>query len=550
MTRHDPRFRATARRYLVVALAFISMQTYASEWMYTVRPGDTLWHVARKYFVNFVYVPRLQALNNIEDPHRLVPGSTLRIPAAWLKSQPVPVRVVEVVGEATASSAGKTSVLKSGDLLQAGAEVTTADGANVVFEFADGSKLILRQDSLLRFDTLSAFSDTGMVDTRARLQRGRVDARVAPLKGAASRYEIHTPAAISAVRGTDYRVSADRDQPVTRAEVLAGNVGVEGGGQSQLVPEGFGTVAEQGKPPQAPRELLNTPDLSTLPTLVERIPLNLEWIPLAGALSYRFQLAAGDDFVLLDDRQAVQAQVRDVRVGDDGEYVVSVRGIDDVALEGLDATHRFTLNARPEAPFAMQPRARAKVRDPLPQFQWSTPQGAVAYRFQLTMDDEFDAPLVDSELDGKAETQPPSPLEPGTYFWRLATRDLSGELGPYGDTQSFTYIPPPPSPDLEAPNVDDKQVTFRWPAAEEGQRFRLQLARNSTFVAPMIDETVSEAEYTLPRPGWGRYYLRVATVDTDGTQGEFGTPQEFKVPFNRWPETSLGIFITLLLLAL
>ena len=384
-----------------VLLGVSSLPLYAQEWVYTVRPGDTLWDLIDKYSVNLIYVPQLQALNKIENPKRIRPGSTLRIPVKWLKSQPVSVTVVSVVGHVMAerSNNPEPTTLRAGDTLAAGDSVTTGSGSNAVFQFADDSQLILRQDSELVFDTLSQYGDTGMVDTRARLQRGRAEAAVGKLIGGGSRYEIHTPAAISAVRGTGYRIGADSEQPVTRTEVLEGNVDVAGGGESQRVPQGFGTVVEKGKPPEPPRELLVAPDLSAMPTLVERVPLKFEWPQLDGAIGYRFQLADREDFaILMDDRQTEQARVHGVAVAADGEYILRIRGFDDAAVEGRDAAHRFTLNARPEPPFPMQPEPDKALRHDRPEFKWSMPLGAVAYRFEMAQNDQFDSLLLDQEI--------------------------------------------------------------------------------------------------------------------------------------------------------
>ncbi len=46
---------------------------------YTVRPGDTLWAIARRYGTT---VTALAAANGIQDPDRICPGQVLRIPGA------------------------------------------------------------------------------------------------------------------------------------------------------------------------------------------------------------------------------------------------------------------------------------------------------------------------------------------------------------------------------------------------------------------------------------------------------------------------------------
>lgn len=52
----------------------------AEDWLYTIRSGDNLWNVAERHLVSMKYVPRLQQLNRIHDPHHIPPGKVIRIP--------------------------------------------------------------------------------------------------------------------------------------------------------------------------------------------------------------------------------------------------------------------------------------------------------------------------------------------------------------------------------------------------------------------------------------------------------------------------------------
>ncbi len=521
-----------------VVLGCLAPTTQAQDWIYTVRPGDTLWDLADKYLTRGVaYTPRLQELNAVADPKRLQPGSRLRFPVRWLKQQPVPVKVISVQGEVTRVRAedGSHTALANDALLHAGDSVITGAEANAVLEFADGSRLTLRGGSHLVLDALSAYGDTGMVDTRTRLQRGRIDNRVAPARGPGSRYEIHTPAAVSAVRGTDFRVSAEIQQPVSRTEVLTGGVAVTGEGRTRRVPASFGVVARAGKPPPPPRRLLERPDVSQLPDKLERVPVNLRWPALPGAVAYRVQVGKQEDFgQLFLDRTVTEPATGGFDLSEDGDYILRLRGVDDVALEGIDAVHRFTLDARPEPPVSVQPNDQVVLRDAQPQFKWSIPENARSYRFQLATTQDFAARVLDLDIEREGNFTPETPLVPGTYYWRLATRDQTGEVGPFGDSRTFTYTPPPPTPTPEPPNLDQSGLTFRWQAGMPGQRYHFQLARDPAFAEMIADEQLQENQFRVVEPTAGRYYMRVATIDTDGFEGEFGTPQHFDVPYSRW----------------
>ncbi len=523
---------------LAVIAALVTGTATAHDYLYTVRPGDTLWDLSEKYIKRGVaYTRRLQELNGVDDPEHLQPGSKLRFPIQWLKIQPAPATVNQVLGSARARTVDseQEQALSEGHKISVGDVVITGEDGNVVVEFADGSRLLIRANSEVVFDSMSVYGDTGMADTRIRLQRGRVGVEAKPARGPGSRYEIHTPAAVSAVRGTDYRVSAEELRPAARTEVLSGIVNVAAEGRSRAVAEKFGVVAEKGTPLAPPRKLLPKPETSGFADHLERLPLEFTWESLRGARAYRVQVADTKDFgTLFVDRTVSKPEIDRIYLERDGDYYVRIRGIDAVGLEGLDAVDKLTLNARPEPPVLLQPVDQILVRSARPEFAWTEPERARAYRLQLSLDKDFISPFVDLEIERLTRFLPSEPLNPGTYFWRLATRDSQLELGPFGDPQSFTYQPPPPSPAAIPPSVTEDALNFRWSAAEGGKRYHLQIAADAQFNDILIDELQSEPAYTLHRPTPGTYYLRVATVEPDGYEGPFSAVQSADVPYEGW----------------
>ena len=60
--------------YLVIGQALVIPTT---ETVYTVQPGDSLWRIAQKYGTS---VDSIASLNNLDDPENISPGDVLRIP--------------------------------------------------------------------------------------------------------------------------------------------------------------------------------------------------------------------------------------------------------------------------------------------------------------------------------------------------------------------------------------------------------------------------------------------------------------------------------------
>jgi hypothetical protein len=337
---------------------------HSEEWLYTVRPGDTLLGISADYLIRTDYWPRLQALNGVADPTRLPPGMKLRVPIPWLKRLPAKARILSAQGQVNAviAATGQTVAVHSGLSLQTGDRLLTGPDGAASLEFRDGSRVLLQADSELRMDALSAYGPTRFADTRIRLQQGRVESQITSRSGAGPRYEISTPAASSAVRGTRYRIGMDPAAATARTEVLEGTVAFEGHRTTRTVEQGFGSLAETGQAPLPPLPLLPPPKLTERPPVVARWPVQLGFFPLRGAVAYRAQIVPADSFKALlldtvlpalksDDREAVEALTLMLNpVGPelpDGDYIARIRGIDDRGLEGRDAQYRFRFHASP-----------------------------------------------------------------------------------------------------------------------------------------------------------------------------------------------------------
>ena len=528
-------------------LALPGATALAEDWIYTVRPGDNLWDLSETHLTSMKYWQPLQRHNNLTDPLHILPGSRLKFPVAWLKHQPSAATVVQLQGAARLISGadGSSKPLGVNTRLFSGDTVQTGPDSNLSIRFADGSELLVLSGSEVVMDSLSAYGVTGMVDTRVRLQGGRVDTRVQPSEGPGSRYHIITPAAVAAVRGTQFRVSADTDRPVARSEVIEGKVGVSGAGARQLVRAGFGTVAAAGRPPQPPRKLLPAPDLTPLPALLDRLPLQFNWVNVDHAAGYRYQIAADKrfDLLLADGTSRQAAATADLP---DGDYVLRVRAIDQDRLEGLDALRSFHVDARPVPPVLIGLGNGTLIRDPQPGFSWSTTATDTGWHFQLARTADFKDLVADQPDLDKPRYQPSQPLAEGDYFWRVATIQDKTDTGPFSDTQDFTFRALPPGPNLAPPEIGEHEMVFHWQAVAGAAQYHFQLAADLDFEDIVSEQTVSEPHAVIVRPIPERYYFRARTVDARGDAGPFGVTYEVSVPpTSYWP--FLMVFFPLLL---
>lgn len=542
-------FGKLAIRWTLCVIGLLAAaSSYSQEWIYAVRPGDNLWELSRRYLKQVSRWADLQELNKIADPQRIPPGTLIRVPIAWLKHQPVPARVVDVRGsvEVTANPHRPPQRLIPGAELHAGACIETDTNSSATIQFADQSLLLIQADSVLVLDTLSAFGQTGMVDTRARLRQGRGESQVVPSKGPASRYQITTPAAVTAVRGTSFRVATTARSDTTRAEVIEGRVEVEGGGVRRLVAAGFGVVAEVGKPPSKPRKLLLPPELGRLPSTVKRLPVAFQWPPVAEARAYRAQIFADATFQSLLLEQHIGRPRVKWDVLPDGDYVLRVRGIDDMGLEGLDAAHRFMLDTGPKPPLPLKPSDGVTLRTLTPQFSWAAPTSAASVRLQLARDASFNDIVLELTGYASASVRPPEALSPGLHYWRLASQRANGDAGPFGAPRRLRLLAVPTQPRVRSPSIEQRTIRTAWAAASHAARYRCQLARTPEFTELVEELVVTKPQChsgTLPP---GAYYLRAQGISDEGITGPFSKVLTVEVT----PPTYLPFVIVALLLLL
>ncbi|KQW01314.1 FecR domain-containing protein [Rhizobacter sp. Root1221] len=506
----------------------------AAEWHYRIARGDTLIGLGHTYLVDPRQWVGLQRLNRITNPYRLVPGSVLRIPMAWVSQRATLAEAAFVKGTATVQHgpAGAAEPLVAGVTLRAGDVLRTGSDGSATVRFADGTRLIVVPDSAIALTHLLAMGKPGIPDISMRLLEGTSELRVPPTSAPTRRVEVRTPAVNLGVRGTEFRAGFDPAEQRSRLEVLDGRVAAEGAGRTVPVDAGLGVVVAAGQSVGAPQALPEVPDLASAPARVERVPLRVAWPAVPGAAAYRAQVfaqGAPDSLLLGGVFVAPEARWADLP---DGAYVMHVRVRAAGGLEGRDALHPFVLKARPEPPFTLRPVPAARSYGDAAALEWARVGVAERYRVQVSARPDFAHPLLDRDDVDTARLA--VPLPPGTYHWRVASVAAGGDRGPFGDALSFEQRPVPASPALEAPQAGPGGLVFRWKAPDPGQTVHYQVATDAAFTQLVADERASTNEGRIPAPAPGTYHLRARTIDTGGFEGPFGAAQQVDVPRSPW----------------
>jgi len=530
------RLRVWLAAALLAVSGAVSAQTQAADadWRYVIQPGDTLITLTEAWLTAPKTWRDLQKLNRVPDPLRLRPGSTLRMPVAWLRREASLAQAVFVRGDVQRQrGAGSEGLerLTVGATLQSGDRIRTGVQSSASLRFADGSRLLIPPESEVTLEQLLVLGRGAIPAVRLGLTKGGADSRVTPNAQRVPLYELRTPHVNLGVRGTEFRVQTAGGQ--SRMQVLSGAVHADG--LDSNVAAGHGLLAEGSARSVAP--LLPAPDLSAMPRNAERLPLRLTWSASpAGAVAWRVQLFPKGDFdrLLLDARVSEPAVAwGEARELADGDYTLRLRGIDARGQEGAAADADVQLQARPEPPFIQSPAAGAISYNGAMALAWTRNTAAPNVRLQIARDAGFkDMALQPPPIDSATYE---AKLPDGAYHWRIASVEAGGRAGPFSDAQTFEIQPPPPAPPPAEPDLSGDQLKLRWRADKGVVRYELEWAKTETFDGPDLQRLATDKpEVAMAKPSWGKYFLRARGVNAAGVAGPWGQTQMIEVPYPRW----------------
>lgn len=523
MTSIEPSPFHAARLALAILAAGCVNAGHCTEIGYVFKPGDNPWNFSRQHLLPGRSASLIE-LNSITDPHHIAPGTEIRVPTTWLARISRPVRVVETAGGVT-QLLGKdgSKPLKAGDTISPNSRIRTAEQSSVTLQFADGSRVLIRENSDVRLERNVFVPLSDERDIRMALPKGNVENEVTHRLPAAGRFEIRTPSGVAAVRGTRFRMAGSARE--TRTEVLAGKVVVAAAKRPPTsLPAGFGLALGNGRGAVATR-LLPAPQFPESKLLVEQVPAELNLPPVNGAVAYRTLVSAGQNLSApLSEQRTEQPLMRILDIPD-GQYTLRVRAIDANGLEGNELQLPLSINARPNPPFVLGPKADAQVAEARPHFRWTRSTEASQYHFQLAGNREFMPLLADEKTLVGNDFTVLQDLPEGKYFWRLASISASEGAGPFGEAQAFLRVPALPG----QVGFSDDQHSLSWKKVSSA-RYRVQVGNSQTIDPPLIDRIVDSNQLALDDIDPGSYFVRVQTLGMSGIDSPWSDVQAFEIP--------------------
>lgn len=383
--------------------------------LYRITQGDNLYTLAERYLAKPEDYRVVQRLNRVAYPRRVPVGLALRIPRRLLKQEPVRAVVQSYRGmvKIGARPASVGMLVSEGDLIETGQK------SFITLMLPDDTVVSLPSHSAIRVRRLRRTVLGHHLERLFAIEYGRANATVTPMTDPLSDFRFSTPAALTSVRGTKFRMSYDPAAARAAGEVLEGKVAFTAPlSDEQLLATGFGTTNGLA----APVPLLAPPDLLDADRAQSDEDLHFVIKPAAGAVRYHVQI--GRDAGFLEVLDEVTTAIPEARLASlpNGSYFVRLTAIDVNELEGQPATYAFERRLNRISTSLEQSRA-GRYRQYL--FRWRAPDALGArYRFQLWAA-EGEVPMVD-EIGLTGMSFIVTDLPKGQYRWRVMTSESVG----------------------------------------------------------------------------------------------------------------------------
>ncbi|MFC4260295.1 FecR domain-containing protein [Marinobacter lacisalsi] len=497
-----------------------------SDWTYTLKTGESFDQIARELLKASTSAGRLASYNRLDSPSSLRAGDQIHIPVAWLRQQPEPALVRGISGHARVRSAGNGAIrpLTEGQRIQAGDTIITHNGMATV-ELADGSTIRINPGSSVVFNRLTRYGRAGMTDTRMRLERGGVSNRINPMIEEGARFEIETPSAVAAVRGTTFSLQADRDG--SHLQVTEGRVAFGTPGNIREIPSGYGaSVRAGGSGKMKILRLPPAPKTNPIPDTIKSMPAQLSW-QANGARQYQVDI--------LDQKtgqpvRSEQTSNTSFALGGlaNGDYRAQVASLSNEGISGMPADVTFQVDLAARAAELLEPAPGATLDSDRPSFSWRYQGESERARVEIAKDSSFTDVVASSDWRSQESGIPNKPLKPGEYHWRVVT-EAGGNSVATSKTRTLTINGTLAPVSVISANYIDRQVRIFWERNRDASGYLLQLSEDPSFEDVIKEATVDDTTAALRLIPGRRYFVRLRAISEGPIVGRWGPGRELYV---------------------
>jgi len=497
----------------------------APEWIYTLKPGESFTEVASDLLVKSHSADRLLQYNTIENAAMLGEGDRVRIPLSWLKRQPNPARVTSVSGSVQLISGmdGSKKPLTENTLIRVGDEVLSGTGAATI-TLADGSEVRLSPGSRLIFNRLTQYGKSGMVDTRLRLNRGEVHTRVKPVIEGGARFEIETPSAVAAVRGTAFSLKTGPQG--THLQVTEGVVDFGAPNQTHRIPAGYSATVANNSGNRSKlniRKMPPAPEINPLPKVLTQLPAELTW-KQSSATTYRLDVFETQSGRWVESRE-IRGNRFDIGRLDNGQYEIHLAVLGQHGMAGMPGILPIEVDLQARSAHLLAPEDGGSVNDDMPEFSWALKGKNEVARVEIAEDDTFQNLVATSEWAPGTTALPSRPLGPGQYYWRVVT-EAGGNSVATTQPRKLVVNGTLPPVRIISINYVESQVRVFWQKVDTAVNYRLQLAEEPSFNRVIKEATLPDTSAALRLIPGRRYFVRLKALSDGLLQSRWGPGRE------------------------
>ena len=500
-----------------------STRDAAPEWIYTFKPGESFSEIASELLAKNVSAGRLLQYNSIDNSATLGEGDRIRIPLSWLKRQPDPARATSVSGNVQLISGidGRKKTLTKDTLVRVGDEVLSAEGAATI-TLADGSEVRLSPNSRLIFNRLTQYGKSGMIDTRLRLNRGEVHTRVKPVIEGGARFEIETPSAVAAVRGTAFSLQTGPEG--TSLQVTEGVVDFGAPNRTQRIPAGYSaTVASNSTSELSIRRMPPAPEINPLPPVLTQLPAEMTW-KREPAANYRLDIFETESGRWVESREINDSRF-DISRLDNGQYEIHLAAFDAQGMAGMPGILPIEVDLQARTANLLEPENEGSVNDDMPEFRWTLNGENEVARVEIAEDEAFRNLVATSEWAPGTTALPSRPLSPGQYYWRVVTEAGGNSVATTQPRKLIVNGTLPPVRIISI-NYVNSQVRVFWEKVDTATNYRMQLAEEPGFNNIIKEATLPDTTAALRLIPGRRYFVRLKALSDGPLQSRWGPGRE------------------------
>lgn len=413
--------------------------------------------------------------------------------------------------------------------------IRTADESEAIINLSDGTKINVDENSLI----LLAFSDNGI---NIDFSHGSISAnRGEGGEGGAENINIKSKDAVVSLDKGDVTLSTKGEQELD-VTVTDGKAEIKTGNEEKILQKDQkATVSKDAgtKIVTLKLKLLSPPAGERIITAAPPAPVNFSWEAIDGGTGVFLEIARDSGFtrgvaVKAADGKGAAEQLAE------GSYYWRIRALN-VSTNAAEYSDVRKITVIREQPTALLNPLNNEtivysIRPPIVNFRWRENALASDYILEISRDPSFAriersviTPLTEISVD---------PPGPGTYYWRIKTRNAA--IVSYRGSSAvsaFTIEQAAAAPPILIAPSDGKRISasmtggsrsciFSWSAESQVRQYEFALGTDREMRTIAVRERVSGNLYGLRenlRPG--EYYWRVGIVSKNGSVEALSAPR-------------------------